>query len=277
MPPLILACPRCRGLVDGRLVVAHLQADGEGLRCGNAACGAVYRRRDGIPVVFRDEPASVGDDEMARPLVAAYLHAWDTPGWPNAPRERLEALLTELSGGEAALDLCAGTARASGLLAGRFEHVVALDAYLPLLALGLATLPPSVRARVYPVCADALDPPFLAQSFDLVYLGAALDSVRAPLLLLGQADALLAPGGLLVAATPFAWSDAVTPVAERLDGPAELVAALRGDVPGLDYLDYDVVEERDGLAWKLRQNVRTETDFRVHWLVARKRPPNPLL
>ncbi len=264
------ACPRCRRVSAGALVVRELVPDGARWRCPDPACGAVYDVHEGIAVLFRRAPESWGDPALAERLAAAYAESWRGQGWPNGVRERLERLLAGLPQGGAALDLCGGTGEAARRLLRRFDEVVLQDAWLPLLCAGLAAWPASERARVSVVCGDALDPPLFAERFDLVYLGAALDSVRDPWLLLGQADALLAPGGLLVAATPFAWDDAVTPPEAQIDGPEALRAALTGGVAGLEHLAYQVVESADGLPWNLRRDARSVTCFSVDWVVARK-------
>lgn len=233
-----LACPRCRRVSAGALVARELLPVDERWVCPDLSCGAIYPVEQGVPVIFR--------------------------------RERLDQLLEGLAPGGTALDLCGGTGEASRHLLRRFDEVVLLDAWLPLLRAGLATWTAEERARVTVICGDALDPPLFAESFDLVYLGAALDSVREPWLLLGQADALLAPGGLLVAATPFAWDDAVTAPEAQFGGPGELRAALTGGVEGLLHLDYRIVESADGLPWSLRRDARSVTCFSVDLGVAQK-------
>lgn len=77
---------------------------------------------------------------------------------------------------------------------------------------------------VQPLCCDLLDPPFAAEDFDLIIGLNVLDNVTDPLLLLGQFNALLKPGGHLLLATPFAWRADITPRANR---PAAAVRHAR--------------------------------------------------
>ncbi len=112
-------------------------------------------------------------------------------------------------------------------------------------------LPAPLRAAsawVQPLCCDLLDPPFEAGSFELIVALNVLDGVTDPLLFLGQLDALLRPGGHLLLATPFTWSDEVTPKERRL--AAAVRYARRSDV--------EILQEI------LTGRARLSVDFKYH-------------
>lgn len=128
-------------------------------------------------------------------------------------------------------------------------------------------------ARAFPgrgVVGDAANPPFLAHAFDAVLALNLLDSVPDPRTVLGQADALLRPGGTLVLACPFAWDPSLTPRAAQFNG-AELLAALVGDPAQLGLaLSYELLEVEDRCSWRLAQGPRTVQEHACQLIVARK-------
>ena len=122
---------------------------------------------------------------------------------------------------------------------------------------------------------DALDPPFPGDSFDLVGALNLLDNVGVPLTLLGQADALLRAGGLLVLGTPYEWRAEIADPAEWLETDAlDAAALLRGILEGTaaDRLGfrYSVEGEIGGLPWTLPGHSRRRTIFLSHVMRARK-------
>ena len=125
--------------------------------------------------------------------------------------------------------------------------------------------------------ADALDPPFLEAAFDLVAALNLLDSVSLPLVLLGQMDALLKPGGDLVLGSPYAWSEDIADAGEWLERegatPARFVREILegGALPATGFR-YSIVEERDRVAMPLRQHDRHVSVFDVHLLRATRAP-----
>jgi len=127
------------------------------------------------------------------------------------------------------------------------------------------------------VAGDALDPPLQAAAAELVVAVNLLDSVAQPLNLLGQLDAMLALGGLLIVASPFAWNDHLTPSDEQLwvigggrPGSEVLRDLLEGGTPLLPHLSHEVVEQFD-VPWVLRDHDRATHHFLVHVCVSRKR------
>jgi hypothetical protein len=97
-----------------------------------------------------------------------------------------------------------------------------------------------------------------------------LDSVRQPRQLLSVVDALCAPGGELLLASPYAWQSSVVDEGERIGGPdpgAALVAILTsGDGLGGRY---EIADEAD-LPWTLRRDARSSVTYRIHYVRARR-------
>ncbi len=126
--------------------------------------------------------------------------------------------------------------------------------------------------RLRLVQGDALCPPFRAESFALVAACSLLDTVFDPVVCLGQLDALLAPGGLLVLATPWRWDERVTPCESWwTDGAAQLRKMLAGQSELLPHLRFDVVIEHPGLPWVLPGDARLSHRYALDVVVARKR------
>jgi SAM-dependent methyltransferase len=149
-------------------------------------------------------------------------------------------------------------------------------AHVPTRALGCAFRPTRFRAdpsvtdgSIETLVCDAHDPPFGAASFSVVAALNLLDTTPEPWILLGQMDALLAPGGLLVVSLPYQY-DAGVPPAARLDGPDDLHALLEGRQPLLEYLSYTIVDAEAWLPWVMPANDRLVHEYRVHAVVARK-------
>jgi SAM-dependent methyltransferase len=120
------------------------------------------------------------------------------------------------------------------------------------------------------VCGDALDPPLIPGMFERVVALNVLDSVRQPAQLLSVIDALCAPHGELILASPYAWQSMVMEDHERIGGvdPAIDVAAILREGRALE-ARYQIEEEAD-VPWTLRRDARSTVSYRVHYLRARK-------
>lgn len=271
LPPLV--CPACRRVEGGRLWYSLLQAHPVGWRC--PGCGLEHPVVDGVPIVLADPDAWLAqeapgvfarrdlDEPLRRRLLrgaggvlardAQLLDTYTTP-LPCPLRDAVDEQAAALDG--LLLELGAG-AGLGAAAAGR----VALDLNFTL-----------VRAHPgTPLVADAANPPFEAERFDGVLLLNLLDSCADPRVVLGQADALLRPGGQLLISAAWAWSDAVTPPARQLD-PARLRAGLGGDRRALGLaLDYELLYEAQDLPWRLQVGPRTVHEHRCELLRLRKR------
>ena len=182
--------------------------------------------------------------------------------------------------------------------------IVALDSHLPLLAFAAAaadqasfampyrpaaeelstrplTLPAAARqalSTVRPCCANALDPPFQAESFAAIVMCNVIDSVPDPVTLLGQCEALLKPGGALLLSSPYHWQEAVTPHDRRpqrlwpegVDIRVGMEALLTGQVlPGfLDSLSLQRSEP--ALPWQMTLHPGVAVRYAMHVVLLRK-------
>ncbi len=218
----------------------------EHLRC--LGCGTAYAIVHGFPVVL---PVGVPHaDAQDEALVRAM------EGLPACP---LQALLREqvASLRPPVLDM------GCGIQDWGRPDILGLDARLSFL-----------KRRGGPgVVGDAQDPPFAPESFSAVCLFNLLDSVPNPVLVLAWADALLVPGGELLVAMPFAWSD-VVPERLRFDWDT-LVACLEGRSQAMGLrLRYAVHSQWRDVAWSGRG--QGEPAFAVQVLRATKGPPPTL-
>lgn len=270
LPTLI--CPACRHVSAEGLHVRTLDDVDGLLRC---ACGAAYPVVDGVPIVFRDLNgwlSGEGAEALRRADLPAAVAARIVAGAGGA-LARNDALVDVYARSRHG-DLQDWLRRVVGALPGDVlemgaglgacerDDVVALDHNLALL-------------RRHPgrrVCGDAADPPFLPDRFDAVVLANVLDSCAEPGLVLGQADALLKPGGTLVVTCAYAFQDAITPRARRF-APSDLVAALdgRGTLGGYG-VPHRLVEAVDAIAWPLQVTERLRHVHAVHALISRKAP-----
>jgi|GEM_PF-3072411 len=101
------------------------------------------------------------------------------------------------------------------------------------------------------ICGDVHNPPLPAASFDVVTAINLFDSVNDPALALGQASAMLRPGGWLLMAQPDAWSATATP-------PDRWVPSSSSDWEELlATYGLETVDREDGLEWTLSRNGRT--------------------
>ncbi|MGM0578549.1 MAG: methyltransferase domain-containing protein [Myxococcota bacterium] len=131
--------------------------------------------------------------------------------------------------------------------------------------------PPVQDERLALVAGDALDPPFPAGAFSLVAALNVVDAVRDPWTLLGQLDALLAPGSLLLLAQPYHLEPHAQPPEAWIEGPEALRRALGGGLHGLEHLRFRVLEEAFDVPWSLPAHDRLAHRYGLHvLLVARE-------
>jgi len=188
-----------------------------------------------------------------------------------------------------AVDLGCGVGAFTGLLARRLaSEVIGLDSWAMALRVAEAQAGPdpvhvptlgndaklTVTSLQAPttqsppirwVCGDILDPPLPAGSFDLVTAISVFDSVSNPLVALGQASALLRPGGLLLIAQPDAWAAHVTPPEGWLSSDGEAWQQLMG------HYELETIDQEDGFTWVLARGPRTQYRYVSHAMLARRR------
>lgn len=217
---------------------------------------------------------------------------------PHLFWKRIAALLHE--GGQRfplALDLGCAAGRLTGELSRISGAAVGVDSSLDALVFaeqlhrqGQAVWKRRIRGRRFEtqtiaatprdnlcfVAADALNPPFPAGTFDLVAGLNLLDSVRLPLTLLGQMDALLPETGRLLIGSPYEWrSDICDPIEwlerEAQDAPSLVRGLLEGKLRPETGFRYRVIREVDRLPWFIRNHDRYWSLFFVHLIWAEKR------
>jgi len=126
---------------------------------------------------------------------------------------------------------------------------------------------------------DIISPPFEAEVFPLVSAVSLLDTVTDPLFALGQLDALVCPGGLLILATPYHWEPGATSPENWLStaehSATEVIRiALAGGHACLPHLDYEILEEEPFLPWVLPSHGRLVHRFFLDVILARKAMAN---
>ena len=120
------------------------------------------------------------------------------------------------------------------------------------------------------LCADALDPPLIPQSYDRVVALNLLDSVHNPRQLLSVMDGLCAPGGELIVSSPYSWQSNVMTDDQRIGGSdpaADLLTILRD---GLNLRARYLIEDQAELTWTLRRDSRSVATYRIHYIRARQ-------
>ncbi|HEX6836076.1 MAG TPA: methyltransferase domain-containing protein [Polyangia bacterium] len=191
-----------------------------------------------------------------------------------------------------AVELGCGPGRALYELAGAAEVVVGVDAQLAGLRwarrildgeavdyqrrivgrhYAAARIEPRARVdNVTLVCADALDPPLVPQSFDRVVALNVLDAVLSPPQLIAVVDGLCAPGGEVILASPYAWQSGIVADEHRFGGDDPAAALRRRLVEGTGLEARYTVEDEADVPWTLRRDARSAVVYQVHWLRARK-------
>ncbi len=297
--PVRLVCPRCR--IPGENE-SYLESAPQGERC--QACGAEYPRWEGIRCLLPDPPAPPDAHPISHwPDVDPAPHGIEQVRRNAAIRETFLSWLDRHPAAHdaalAALEVGCGPGRFAADLAGRFpQGTVGIDLRPGLLRIAerltagenvtvsfrtegsrfkdiRIVSPGAASGPVHFLLADATAPPFEAEVFPLVAALSVLDSTADPILFLGQADALLAPGGLLLLAQPWQWEPSVTPPdawwsVPASTGPDALRTLLTGESPVLPHLDYEILEERDGIPWWLPGHRRLLHRYSLHAVLARK-------
>lgn len=141
-------------------------------------------------------------------------------------------------------------------------------------------LPPAEQQQLAAaqwVCADALHPPWPAGRAALVISLALLDTVSDPIALVQQVEALLAPGGAWLLASPWCWQNRVTPQGRQLerfvDGEemaAGLVELMTGRViPGLGSA-LRLERHASDVPWLLQMHPRFLANYSLQVMLLRR-------
>lgn len=194
------------------------------------------------------------------------------------PGGLLAAVAPLFPAGALGLDLRVGVLRLARRLADRGEAVVPFRVEGSRFAPVSLVVPAEARARagtVHLLQGDLLSPPLEAEAFPAVVAISLLDAVADPIAALGQLDALLAPGGLLLVGAPWSWDARVTPPGAWWSRPgatagALLRAALAGRHPALPHLSYALLEEVERVAWAIPGHARLVHRYVLELLLARK-------
>ena len=293
---------------------AAFRTPGSASPLGRIAWAACPRSEEGIPLLVADPESYIAQmgDEWNAPLDSLGFEALchlsrylPQLGESRAPlRRAIRSLLRAHLDKRVPLAVEAGCSVGPDLraLARAADHVIGFDAYItPLRAAsvhlqGKALAVPerqegrsfnrsgTIRLRPAPrvslVCGNALDPPFLADSVDVVLAINLVDNVPNPIDLIGQLDAILKPGGLLIVASPFNWIDTITspseqlgggldPAFEGMDSPEALRQLLRGKTPYHQHLDHKILGTQN-VPWTLQEHNRCRVSYKVHVLASRK-------
>jgi len=241
----LLVCPVCRRSLS------------RSLRC--RGCGAVYPIIDGVPIMAQVEASMDCVDQYvlshfperaaSKRLAKRLAINRKIPAWIE------KALLRNQAPSGPALELGCGPGGYGALWSRFSEFTILADIRRP-----FAMMAAAHGAAL--VC-DAHNPPFRAESMALVAALNLLDVTPEPWLLLGQIDALLMPGGICVLALPYV---------ANFNGPADLIAPLKGARPELPHLSYAVLASNEWLPWTVPAGERLVHEYQVHALIARKLP-----
>jgi SAM-dependent methyltransferase len=238
-------------------------------------------------------PRSIQDSELKQELISNDLFVETLAGWLNTHQP------DGSSPARCALEVGCGPGRLLSMLAPLLpEGVVGFDLRLNMLRIArhilageeirlpfrvegkrfeFVRVSASSRAEsaVHLVQGDLVSPPFEAEVFPLVVAVSLLDTVPDPLFALGQLDALLAHGGLLLLASSYHWEVHVTPAADwwsdsATTGPRFLRSALLGRNPALPHFSYEILCESPRISWSLPGHSRVVHRYFLDALIARK-------
>jgi SAM-dependent methyltransferase/uncharacterized protein YbaR (Trm112 family) len=276
------------------------------LTCAEPGCARSYPIIDGVPLLVRDLPGYlVGEREQL-------LRRRDLPAWADTlldlhsqrgrrarerrshresylghldPTEpRLHALGRDLrdfvegaldrhaAAGGLGLDMGAATGGFTRSLARRTGRALGIELRFDC-ARAARERDDREEGAAY-VVADAELPPLRPGRTQVVLALNLLDATRCPRAVLAAAHRVLAPGGVLVLTTPFSPREETTPLAEQVE-EHELRGLLEGGAPTGLWPGFEILEERDGLAWHLPITRRRHHVFICRGIVARKRGETP--
>jgi SAM-dependent methyltransferase/uncharacterized protein YbaR (Trm112 family) len=124
------------------------------------------------------------------------------------------------------------------------------------------------------IAGNAIEPPFLKESFDLVAGLNLLDNVKLPRIVIGQMNALLRAGGILLLGSPYDWRLDICEItewleSERMDATGTVRSILEGKVLPEYGLDYTIESEMD-IIWPIKNHDRYWSIYNVNLIRAIK-------
>jgi SAM-dependent methyltransferase len=249
------------------------------LECPN--CGQQYPIIDGVPSMVQSSP---NNPELAKQYLDAHYGTKNTTYWKEMNLSTGTGLCLDVgcSVGRYTFE-CSRSGFAVGIdvnfnqlkLAAEFQRTGQITfsrKRRPLLSENKkSSFIPS--NNVLFLQADIHNPPFEMDSFDFISGLNLLDSVRYPLVALGQMDAMLKPGGTLFLSSPYTWSsDVGTEWLETEDvEPHRFVKELlTGERLPECHFDYRIITEKANIPWRLRKQDTLEFVYLVDTLTAEK-------
>jgi SAM-dependent methyltransferase len=123
------------------------------------------------------------------------------------------------------------------------------------------------------ILADIHNPPFKMETFDFISALNLLDSIKRPLIALGQMDAMLKPRGTLFLSTPYVWNSSISEEwleTEEIE-PHEFVRLLLTGrkMPECGF-NYRIIRQNKNIPWRLRQQDTLQFTYLVDKIVAEK-------
>jgi SAM-dependent methyltransferase/uncharacterized protein YbaR (Trm112 family) len=121
--------------------------------------------------------------------------------------------------------------------------------------------------------ADINNPPFGMETFDFISGLNLIDSVRLPLTVLGQMDAMLKRNGKLLLSTPYAWDPEISEefLEDESNDPHTFVKKLlRGEIIPETGFHYRLLEEKTGIPWLMRKHDTLHFRYYADLIIAEK-------
>lgn len=137
-------------------------------------------------------------EAQAQEYFAEHAHDWDELRRLHSSDEQVEQALADALGSDPLgrlLDIGTGTGRMAEILAGKADHIVALDKSLAMLRVARAKLQHIPAERVELVQGDFTSLPFPPDSFDTVLFHQVLHFAHSPAAALYEAARVTTPGG----------------------------------------------------------------------------------
>jgi SAM-dependent methyltransferase/uncharacterized protein YbaR (Trm112 family) len=130
-----------------------------------------------------------------------------------------------------------------------------------------------VNNNVLFLLADIHDPPFSMDAFNSISALNLIDSVKFPLIALGQLDAMLATGGQMLLTSPYVWTEDISDQwleSGDTDPHTYMLQLLQGKrVPECGF-NYRILRQKKGINWRIRRQDTMQFVYRVDLIEAEK-------